>query len=174
MSSSSYIFHFFLFFREKKIENRKKTFLIFYIFVFGLSIFYFLYSYFKNSKIPAVPCPVPTHIETIPYFDFLLIAFRQTIEQISFAPVQPSGCPKAIAPPFTFTISGFKPNSLTLPLTIEKQTLRLIQLNQYQIVNCNPACFNAFGIAFTGPIPMILGSTPAEAKFTNRAIGSKI
>ena len=34
-----------------------------------------------------------------------------------------------------------------------------------------PACFNAFGIAFTGPIPMILGSTPADAKLTNRAMG---
>ena len=27
----------------------------------------------------------------------------------------------------------------------------------------NPACFKAFGIALTGPIPMILGSTPAAA-----------
>ena len=35
----------------------------------------------------------------------------------------------------------------------------------------NPACFKAFGIAFTGPIPIILGSTPADAKFTKRAIG---
>ena len=36
-----------------------------------------------------------------------------------------------------------------------------------------PACFNTFGTAAIGPIPIILGCTPAEAQFTKRPIGFK-
>ena len=74
-----------------------------------------------------------------------------------------------MAPPFTLIISGFKPNSLVTANACDaKASFSSIKSMSF---NDNPACFNAFGIAFTGPIPMILGSTPADAKFTKRAIG---
>src|SRR4029453_17611341 len=59
----------------------------------------------KRSKMPAAPMPPPTHMVTSPYF-----ALRRCIScsrvVLSFAPVQPSGCPSAIAPPLTLRRSG--------------------------------------------------------------------
>ena len=53
-----------------------------------------------------------------------------------------------MAPPFTFTISGFKPNSLTTA----KDCAAKASFNSIKSIwSCfNPACFNAFGIAVTG------------------------
>ena len=63
------------------------------------SFSHFYYS-FKNNA--AAPIPVPTHIETIP--NLLLVLFNSGKRvQTWRAPVHPSGCPKAIAPPFGFT-----------------------------------------------------------------------
>ena len=61
---------------------------------------------FNSSKTLAAPCPVPTHnlsrqsgIVTTPHF-----CLRRRISlnscTLSFVPVQPGGCPSAIAPPF--------------------------------------------------------------------------
>src|SRR5690606_10394814 len=59
---------------------------------------------YNFSIIPAAPCPVPTHIVTIPYF--LLVRFNSLITCTdNLAPVQPSGCPIAIAPPLGFTLA---------------------------------------------------------------------
>src|SRR4051812_23326090 len=59
----------------------------------------------RRSKMPAAPIPPPTHMLTRPYR-----AFRRRISYnsvvVSFAPVQPSGCPNAMAPPLTFSLSG--------------------------------------------------------------------
>ena len=68
-------------------------------------------------------------------------------------------------------ISGFNPNSrVTAKAWEAKASFNSIKSISF---NVNPAWDKAFGIAFTGPIPMILGSTPAEAKLTKRAIGSR-
>ncbi len=48
---------------------------------------------YNTSYIPAAPCPVPTHMETIPYLFFLLFISLKSCTE-SFAPVQPSGWPK--------------------------------------------------------------------------------
>ncbi|MEY3412434.1 MAG: hypothetical protein RIQ70_1122, partial [Bacteroidota bacterium] len=54
-----------------------------------------LYKYYNNSNIPAAPCPVPTHIDTMPYFWSLLrISLNNCTDNL--APVQPSGWPKAL------------------------------------------------------------------------------
>ena len=51
------------------------------------------------------------HIVAKPYLPFLLFS-SWTSFVIIIEPVAPTGCPKAIAPPLTFTISSSKPNSL--------------------------------------------------------------
>ena len=56
--------------------------------------YYILIFLFYNSSITeAAPCPVPTHIETIPYFT-PLISFRQEVEPSILVPVQPRGVTK--------------------------------------------------------------------------------
>src|SRR5690349_16627160 len=66
--------------------------------------------YCSHSKIPAAPCPPPTHMVTMPYFD-LRRAISRRIVAVNLAPVQPSGCPSAIAPPLTLTRAGSMPAS---------------------------------------------------------------
>jgi hypothetical protein len=57
------------------------------------------YTRYTRSKIPAAPIPPPMHMVTMPYRPFLRSKSRSKVA-VSFAPVQPSGCPSAIAPPF--------------------------------------------------------------------------
>src|SRR5215207_3323915 len=66
-----------------------------------------------RSMIVASPCPTPTHKVISPYFTFprRFILYNNMVRMR--APEQPSGCPKAIAPPLTFTISGLRPRSST-------------------------------------------------------------
>src|SRR5580704_2222962 len=51
-----------------------------------------------RSNIPAAPMPPPMHMVTMPYRAFLRCKSRISVA-VSFAPVQPSGWPSAIAPP---------------------------------------------------------------------------
>src|SRR5690606_2700360 len=65
---------------------------------------------YKISKMPAAPWPVPTHIVTMPYRWFRrFISWNSCTDNL--APEQPNGCPNAMAPPFTFKISGLMPSS---------------------------------------------------------------
>ena len=54
--------------------------------------------------------PPPTHMVTIPYRAFRRFISRMMVA-VSLAPVHPSGCPKAMAPPLGFTRSGSSPAS---------------------------------------------------------------
>ena len=55
--------------------------------------------------------PPPTHIVTIPYRPLRRSSSRRMLA-VNFAPVHPSGWPKAIAPPLTFTFSGSRSQRL--------------------------------------------------------------
>src|SRR2546422_7106430 len=112
------------------------------------------------SKIPAAPMPPPTHIVTIPYR-----AARRCISYSNVAvnldPVQPSGCPKAMAPPLTFTFDGSRPNSrMTAIDWTAKASLSSIKSMSFRF---KPACFSTFGMASMGPMPITSGRTPAVA-----------
>ena len=50
------------------------------------------------SKTPAAPCPVPTHIVTMPCLARWVFNSLRSCT-VSLAPVQPRGCPRAMAPP---------------------------------------------------------------------------
>src|SRR6476619_2970666 len=56
------------------------------------------------SKITLAPWPTPTHMVASPYLLFLLFISCTSVVE-SRTPLQPKGCPSAIAPPFTFTRS---------------------------------------------------------------------
>ena len=53
----------------------------------------------------AAPIPVPTHIETIAFFAFVLYIYGSNVA-ICLEPVQPRGCPIAMAPPLGFNFFG--------------------------------------------------------------------
>ena len=59
----------------------------------------------------AIPCPPPIHIVAKPYLPFLFLSSYTNLV-IMIEPVAPTGCPNAIAPPFTLTFSGSNPNCL--------------------------------------------------------------
>lgn len=61
----------------------------------------------------AAPIPVPIHIETTPNF-FPVLANSGSNVAICREPVQPKGCPRAIAPPLGFNLSFDIPNFYTL------------------------------------------------------------
>src|ERR1700730_17894129 len=90
---------------------------------------------------------------------------------VSLHPVQPRGCPNAIAPPLILTIDGSQPNFLITARDWEANaSFNSIRSIWPWLI---PACLRALGTASTGPIPMIRGCTPALAQATNRAIGCK-
>ena len=62
-----------------------------------------------RSKIPAAPCPMPTHIVTMTYFSWWRCNAWITVAA-RIAPVAPSGWPSAIAPPIGLTFAGSSPS----------------------------------------------------------------
>ena len=73
--------------------------------------------------------------------------------------MQPSGCPRAIAPPYTLIFNGLIPNVLITASDCEANA-SLSSIKSI-LLSFKFACFSAFGTASTGPIPIILGGTPA-------------
>ena len=73
----------------------------------------------------------------------------------------PSGCPSAIAPPFTFTRSGSSPSSRIADEALGGE--RLVQLDQVELVDADPRPLQQLATAGTGPMPITRGSTPTTA-----------
>jgi len=108
------------------------------------------------------------HIVTMPNWTFRLLISWISVS-VNFVPVHPRGWPKAMAPPFTLTISSSRPSSRITWMDWEaKASFSSISPMSS---SSNPASFSAFGTASTGPMPMISGRTPATAKERNLARG---
>ena len=76
-------------------------------------------------------------------------------------PDAPIGCPIAIAPPFTFTISGFQPISL---FTAQARAANTSFASAKSRLFVDQLAFaKALRLAKIGPTPMIEGSRPAVA-----------
>ena len=58
----------------------------------------------------AIPIPPPIHKVANPFLTFLFCISCISVTKI-LAPEAPIGCPKAIAPPLTFTFSSEMPKS---------------------------------------------------------------
>jgi len=87
----------------------------------------------------------------------------------SLAPDAPSGCPSAIAPPFTLTFSMSGWNSFSHASTTEANASLISTASMSPMVSL--ARSRTFLVAGMGPVSMVTGSAPATAKLTNRARG---
>ena len=84
-------------------------------------------------------------------------------------PEAPTGCPSAIAPPFTLTFSILKPRSLATAIDCAaKASFASIKSISSML---SPVLSSTFLVDATGPTPMISGSTPPSAPATHVAIG---
>src|SRR5579875_76818 len=122
----------------------------------------------ERSRSVAMPCPTPMHIVASP-----LRAFRRTISCTSVtrmrAPLAPTGCPSAIAPPLGLSRSRSIPRSETHARTWAANASLSSTRSTSPIVH--PARASAFCVAGTGPMPMYDGSTAATAPPAMRARG---
>jgi len=87
------------------------------------------------------------------------------------APEHPTGCPRAMAPPFTFTRSASRPSSAMQGNAWAANA----SFNSARSMSeaDQPCLLNALRVARMGPTPMRCGSRPAIAPPTTRAIGSR-
>src|SRR5579864_6869656 len=122
----------------------------------------------RFSTIVAIPCPPPMHAVARPYF---ALRRRNSCSSVitNRVPVAPSGCPRAIAPPLTLTLLRSRPSSFSTarycPAKASFTSIRSISSS------LSPAFLSATREAGTGPLPMILGSTPAMPQLTMRPMG---
>jgi len=118
--------------------------------------------------IVAMPMPPPTHNVTIPRCKFRASNSSNNVP-INIAPVAPSGCPIAIAPPFTLTFSNGMFNAeMNRNTTAENASLTS---NKSMSSQLNPAIYSAFSAAGAGPVSMIVGSVPTTAVAITLALG---
>src|SRR6266481_1323064 len=113
----------------------------------------------------AIPMPPPMHSVARP---FLASRFCISCNSVTStrAPEAPTGWPIAIAPPLTLTLEVFQPRSLlTAQACAAKASLASIRSRSPML---QPAFFSAARDAGIGPVPMILGSTPAWPQETIR------
>ena len=117
---------------------------------------------FRFSKIPAAPWPPPMHIVTMPYFALRRFISRRIVA-VSFAPVQPERMPERDR-----AAVGIHLLRIEARLANHGQRLHgegLVQLDHADVVQLQAArVSSAFGIATTGPMPMISGGTPADGE----------
>ena len=81
-----------------------------------------------------------------------------SIEANSFVPVAPSGCPRAIAPPLTFTRAGSAPVSLIHAKTTGAKASLISTTSMSSILK--PHLPSAYFVAGIGALSMKMGSAP--------------
>ncbi len=106
--------------------------------------------------------PVPMHMVTMAYRPLRRRSSCSAVAA-SLAPVQPSGCPSAIAPPLTLR----RGSSASRPRPLSTARLWAAKASFSSMTSIcsslSPTRFSTLGTASTGPIPMISGGTPATA-----------
>ena len=109
--------------------------------------------------IVAVPMPAPTHSVTSAVASPRRSNSSSTVPRI-IAPVAPSGCPIAIAPPFTFSRSGSMSSNCRNSSTTEANAS--FNSNRSMSLALMPARLSSLRVTFSGPVSMIDGSEPIE------------
>ena len=114
-----------------------------------------------RSMIVAVPMPPPMHnvISAVPLP--VRSSSSSAVPRI-IAPVAPSGCPIAIAPPFTLTLLSSRSNAWRKRSTTEANA-SLISKRSMSSIDM-PERASTFFVTSTGPVSMIAGSEPMLAK----------
>ena len=105
-----------------------------------------------------------------PFFESLFAISCKSVTSI-LVPEAPMGCPRAIAPPFTFTFSlGILKSLITAKLCAAKASFASIKSRSLIF---HPAFSTAYLDAGIGPEPIKEGSTPHVAHETILAKGFK-
>src|SRR5580704_11738718 len=123
------------------------------------------------SRPNAIPNPPLTQSVATPrrVLRFSISCNKVTVIRV---PVQPMGCPIAIAPPFTFSRSRLKFNSRSQASTwAAKASFSSINPKSCSLRLCFSSSLRKAG---TGPIPIMRGSTPAEVTAEIRASGFRL
>mmetsp|Transcript_21361 Transcript_21361/g.50574 ORF Transcript_21361/g.50574 Transcript_21361/m.50574 type:complete len:392 (+) Transcript_21361:180-1355(+) len=100
------------------------------------------------------------HMDTTPKRCFVRCSSLRSVA-ICRAPVHPSGCPRAIAPPFGLTRAGSMLRTSMHQLACDAKASLISQTSMSPMDR--PHCFNTAGMATAGPIPMTRGGTPLTA-----------
>ena len=90
---------------------------------------------------------------------------------VSRAPLAPSGWPRAIAPPFTFTLSSDAPVSACQASTTGANAS--LTSNRSMSAIDMPAFSSTLAVAGITPVSIITGSSPATENACSRAFGSR-
>ena len=85
------------------------------------------------------------------------------------APDAPSGCPRAMAPPFTFIFAGSAPSSFNHASGTDANASLTSKRSMSSTVS--PAFASSFLVAGIGAVSIIRGSSAARVNWTNRARG---
>src|SRR5699024_10737240 len=119
-------------------------------------------------RIIAVPCPTPTHIVASPYRASSR-SMRPSRVTRRREPEEPSGWPRAIAPPSVFTRRGSNcRRRMHARAWVAKASLSSIAPMSSV---ARPARARAFSVAGTGPSPITSGARAAAVAVTIRARG---
>src|SRR5438105_305404 len=118
----------------------------------------------------ALAIPPPSHIVWRPYRPPVRSSSLSSVV-MSLAPEHPSGCPRAMAPPLTFTLamSGWCSFSQASTTEANASLISTRSMSDSDIL----ARSSTLSVAGIGPVSIITGSTPARAKVWNRARGLK-
>src|SRR5699024_1597213 len=119
----------------------------------------------------AAPWPTPMHMVARPRV--LFSASRRDSRVMTMRePEEPSGWPRAMAPPQELTISGSMPNQrLEASDWLVKASLISVTTRWSTV---HPALSRTFCVADTGPMPLSSGAHPAEAAVPIRARGVRL
>src|SRR5512134_551367 len=121
-----------------------------------------------RSTASATPMPPPMHSDASPFFASRFCISCSSVTRIR-QPEAPIGWPSAMAPPLTLTLPVSQPICrLTAIACAANASLISIRSRSF---GSQPARARQRLEAGTGPMPMYLGSTPAEAKALMRASG---
>src|SRR3954465_14337681 len=111
-----------------------------------------------RSTSMARPWPTPTHKVASPRCAFSRSILPSSVT-VSRAPLQPSGCPRAMAPPSALTVSMSSPSRLTQASTCGANASLISTASRSSADQ--PARASAFSLDGTGPRPIRCGGPPA-------------
>ena len=117
-------------------------------------------AYSTRSKSAAMPIPPPMHSAAIPSLTRCCCIWCKSVVAMR-APLAPTAWPRAMAPPWTLTLSQSQSSSRpTAKLWAANASLSSMRSTSSSRV---PVWANSLRIAGAGPIPIMRGSTPALA-----------
>mmetsp|Transcript_13743 Transcript_13743/g.42936 ORF Transcript_13743/g.42936 Transcript_13743/m.42936 type:complete len:310 (-) Transcript_13743:513-1442(-) len=124
-----------------------------------------------RSTIVAFAVPPLSHIVSSPYRPPRRSSSPMRLD-MSMAPVAPMGCPRAIAPPFTFTLERSPPVQAFAQASGTEEKASFTSTRSMSLM-ARPALPRTCSVAGTGPSSITTGSRAARPSATTRALGRR-